>query len=290
MSKQYNRTYELLITNRETGETRVIRGLRLNFEITKSVISFPNLCRFTLYNANDDTLSLLQNKLTDVVINAGYFGNVRLLFKGQIRNVFQSKEGPDKMLTVYSGDGELDWQNSIFNKTFTANVSISEAIEEVMESFKNLSVGFIGGLPEDAKKMRGQTLSGSSKDILDDFAEEYGFNWSIQNGEIVVVPIEGAIDTDEAVVVNAATGMIGSPIVTEVGANVKTLLNPSLLPNRLFRIESVNADIAIGNLYFRGVKRTTATGVYKIQEVTFKGDSREGEWTSFVKGRFLSSA
>jgi len=100
--------------------------------------------------------------------------------------------------------------------------------------------------------------------------------------------VESPLEGDEAVLVNAATGMLGSPTVTEIGADVMTLLNPRMLPNKAFKIESVNTDIQLGNLFFRNVKRTNAEGTYKIQEVTFKGDSREGEWTSAVKGRIIN--
>ena len=41
-------------------------------------------------------------------------------------------------------------------------------------------------------------------------------------------------------------------------------------------------------MLLRDVKRTTAEGTYKIQEVTFKGDSREGDWVSSVKGRIVN--
>lgn len=287
MARQYKRVYDLTIIPTD-GEARIIRDLRVSFEITKSILSFPNLCRLDIYNPNDDTLSALQKKYTKITLNAGYEGDVRLLFKGEVRNVFQSKSGTERIITVYAGDGERDWQNATFNKTFTENVTISSAIEEVLKSFEEVTVGVINGLPQVADKLRGQTLSGSSKDILDGFANEYGFDWSIQDGEVVITPDESPLEGDEAVLVNAATGMIGSPTVTEIGADVITLLNPRLLPNRAFQIESVNADIQLGNLFFRNIKRASAEGTYKIQEVTFKGDSREGEWTSAVKGRLIS--
>lgn len=287
MARQYKRVYDLTIIPTD-GEARIIRELRVSFEITKSILSFPNLCRLDIYNPNDDTLSALQKKYTKITLNAGYEGDVRLLFKGEIRNVFQSKKGTERVITVYAGDGERDWQNATFNKTFTENVTISSAIEEVLKSFEEVTVGVINGLPQVADKLRGQTLSGSSKDILDGFANEYGFDWSIQDGEVVITPDESPLEGDEAVLVNAATGMLGSPTVTEIGADVTTLLNPRLLPNRAFQIESVNADIQLGNLFFRNVKRTSAEGTYKIQEVTFVGDSREGEWTSAVKGRLIN--
>lgn len=287
MARQYDRSYELTIISPE-GLSRVITGLRIQFEITKSILSYPNLCKLTIFNANQDTLSILQRKYTKIVLNAGYKGDIGLLFKGQVRNVFQGRQGTEKSLVVYAGDGERDWQNAQFNKTFTESVTIKAAIEEVLKSFGEVTTGVIEGIPNVADKIRGQTLSGSSKDILDKFADEYGFNWSIQNEEVVIVPDESPIQGDQAVLVSAATGMLNSPTITEIGADVKTLLNHRMLPNRSFQIDSVNADTQIGNLFFRDVKKTSAEGLYKIQEVVFRGDSREGEWSSAVKGRSVN--
>lgn len=287
MARQFKRVYDLTVIPSD-GEARIIKDLRINFEITKSVLSFPNLCKLVIYNPNEETKSALQKKFTKIVLNVGYEGDVRLLFKGEVRNIFQIKNGIDRLITVYAGDGERDWQNAAFNKTFTENVTISAAIEEVLKTFKEVTIGTINGLPQVADKLRGQTLSGSSKDILDDFSNEYGFDWSIQDGEVIITPIESPLENDEAVLINAATGMIGSPTLTEIGADVNTLLNPRLLPNRAFKIESVNSDIQLGNLFFRNVPKTSAEGIYKIQEVSFKGDSREGDWISSVKGRVIN--
>lgn len=90
--------------------------------------------------------------------------------------------GVDRLITIYAGDGEKDWQNSTFNKTFSETVTMKTVIQEVLSSFKDISIGITDGLPEEADKLLGQTLSGSSKDIMDEFADEYGFDWSIQDG------------------------------------------------------------------------------------------------------------
>ncbi len=287
MSRQYKRAYELTVISND-GDVRIIKDLRINFEITKSVLSFPNLAKIVIYNPNQDTISLLQKKFTKIVLNAGYEGDIKLLFKGQLRNAFQGKTSTDRTITIYAGDGERDWQNAAFNKTFTENVSISAAIQDVLKTFKEVTIGTLQGLPTVADKLRGQTLSGSSKDILDQFAEEYGFDWSIQDGEVIITPIEQPLESDEAILISSVTGMLGSPTITEIGADVTSLLNPKLLPNRAFKIESVSADVQLGNLFFRDIKKTDAEGTYKIQEVTFKGDSRDGDWVSSVKGRALN--
>ena len=286
MSKQFKRLYELNITT-PTGLTRTIKDLRINFEVTKSVLSYPNLARITLYNLAPDSLSALQTKFTKIVLNAGYEGNIKLVFTGEVRNVFQERNGTDKMTTLYAGDGQRSWQNSIFNKTFTESITVQTVIADLLNSFSDIGTGIIEGIPSVASNLLGQTLSGSSKDILDTLADEYGFNWSITDGIINTAPIETPLQVSEAVLISAATGMIGSPTVTEIGADVTTLLNPLLMPESAFTIESINADIQLGNLYFRDVARTSAEGTYKTQEVVLKGDNREGLWTSTVKGRLF---
>ena len=120
---------------------------------------------------------------------------------------------------------------------------------------------------------------------MDEFANEYKFDWSIQDGESVIISKDKILNIDEAVVLTSATGMIGSPIITEIGANVIALLNPLLLPNTAFRIESILADSQVKDLNTKRAKRTTAEGLYKIQEVKFKGDSREGDWIALLKGK-----
>lgn len=287
MARQYKRAYELTIVP-ESGEARVIKELRISFEITKTLLSFPNLAKIIIYNPSPDTVESLTKKYTKISLNLGYEGNIKLVFTGQVRNVFESKTNVDRMITVYAGDGERSYQTSIFNKTFAETVSINTAITEVMNSFKELNLGEIAGLPTTKDKLRGQTLSGSSKDIMDSFAKEYGFNWSIQDGEIVVVPIDEPLTSQQAVLITPVTGLIGSPTITEIGADVTTYLNPELIPNVAFKIESASSEVQLGNIFFRNVSKTSAEGFYKVLEVVFKGDSREGDWVSSVKGRTLN--
>ncbi len=52
VARQYKRVYDLTIIP-EDGEARVIRDLRITFEITKSILSFPNLCKLIIYNLKD---------------------------------------------------------------------------------------------------------------------------------------------------------------------------------------------------------------------------------------------
>ena len=120
-------------------------------------------------------------------------------------------------------------------------------------------------------------------------AKEYGFVWSIQDGEIITTPKNIPLTSGEAFVITAATGMIDSPTTTDLGVEVKTLLNPQLVPNTAFIIESLNSDVVLGNLFFEKIQETNASGTYKILESIFKGDSYDGEWTTLVKGVLINA-
>jgi len=281
--RQFTRRYELIIQPVD-GDTRRITDLRINFEITKSLISYPNLAKIIIYNANIDTRAALQRNGTRILLNAGYEGDTNLLFVGEIRNVYHYKAGPDRISLIYAGDGQRDWDNANINTTFSASITTREVIDTLLATFANLTVGPVEGVPDTASRLRGQTLSGKTSMVLDELARELGFNWSIQDEEVVISPVNSFLAGDESVLITADTGLLNVPVLTEVGVDVRVLLNHRLLPNRAFTIESTTQDSAQGNLFLRTRMRSEASGIYKVQEVKFVGNSRQGDWVANVRG------
>lgn len=285
MARQFIRSYSLAIIGK--NNTKIITQLRIVFEITKSMRSYPNLAKIDIYNPAPDTMAIIENEDPLIALSAGYKGNIGLIFKGRIRNIFNNKRQSDRILTIYAGDGEQDWQEATFNKTLTENINLNDIMLELFNTFNitgDVTVGTVEGVNVGDNRLLGQTLSGSSKDILDSLANDYNFQWSIQDGEINVVNENKSLSNKSSVIIKQTTGMIGTPTVTEIGADVTTLLNPELLPNRSFTIESESQDIALSNLQFRKVKRTRAAGKYKGIEVLFTGDTHGTPWYSTVRG------
>lgn len=288
MARQFKRAYTLSLVGEDS--TKVINDLRVSFEITKSSRSYPNLAKIDIYNPNQETISIIENDDPLFLLNAGYGTDLGLIFRGRQRNIFINKLSEDKILTIYAADGGKDWENAIFNKTLSNNFKIKDTVLELFETFLesgDLSIGTIEGIDDPADKLLGQSLSGSSKDILDVLAEDYDFQWSIQNGELTVTKNGTTVSSLTSVLVSQSTGMIGSPTITEIGADVTSLMNTDLLPNRLFTIESESNEVALSNLQFRKLKRTSGEGSYRAYEVIFVGDTHGNEWFSKVKGTFL---
>jgi hypothetical protein len=282
MSRQYLRNYKLTIVGQD-GTARVITELRINFEVQKFIFNRANTAIIRLYNTSQQTRALLQTKYTKIILEVGYGTNLKVLFTGDIRNVFQKRQNVDAILEVYAADGEVALLNTTFNKTYEPEITMDQIVEEIATSFGK-AIGTIVGGPTAADKVLGFSISGSSKQALNELAQEYDFNWNIENDTLNIVGDSEAIFKNEIVNINSGTGMIGSPTLTETGVDVTTLLNPLLAPNRLFQITSNTAELSLGNLFVGRPKRTEAEGIYKITEVLFTGDSREGNWTSTAKG------
>jgi hypothetical protein len=265
--------------------------LRIKFEVTRSVIGVPNLMKIQLFNLKESTALRITKEFQTIRLLAGYPGNTALIFSGQIRNILHLRENQTKIAEIYAGDGLAAYEKATAAKTFNKGVTVKEVVQDIAKSFGQYGVsnGKLDGLNSSRNKLRGLSYSGASKDILNNLGDDYDFDWSIQDGALTTVARDQSDNSTEAVLINRTTGMIGSPAITEIGADVTTSLNPKLIPNKRIKIESEAPQVNLsGNLYFRRVNRTLGNGIFKIQKVVHMGDSRGNDWKSMVTGLRLT--
>lgn len=280
MSNQYIRAVELTVGNAFTAT--VITGLRIQFTITKDLQGFPNLAEISIYNLSEDTRSKIQSEFENLVLKAGYVDNLKTIFTGDLRNVTKTRIGPDLITTVYAADGNKDFEEAFYNKSFNDGAKVSDIVNDVISEFKEVTKGVTEGISQTAQKVFGATFSSDSSEVLDQLGDENDFDWSIQNGKVDIIARDSFVN--EQTVINSQTGMINSPIITEIGADVKTLLNPSVLPGRLVKIESVAPNFSLGNLNFRNINKTLGEGVYKVIKIIHNGDTHSNNWDSMITG------
>jgi hypothetical protein len=90
------------------------------------------------------------------------------------------------------------------------------------------------------KNIRGKTAFGMSRLATADLAKRTNTRWSIQNGVLTLVPITGYLP-GQAVQINSATGMIGTPEQTEGGIMIRCYLNPFINIGQLVQINNADA-------------------------------------------------
>lgn len=285
MSRQYKRVYNLLIQNDTTS--LAIADLRITFEIAKTLRGYPNLAKINIYNLSRESRTKIQSEFDQLILNAGYDGNVKTLFVGAIKNVTHTRAGQDLITTIYAADGQQDFEQSFSSFTLAEGATLGDILNTVIEDFGETTLGLIEGVDLEQDKLQGYSASKPSKKILDELAAEYNFDWTIEQGVLKI--IDGDSFENVEFEISAATGMINSPAITEIGADVSFLLNPEVLPGRVINIVATAANVTIANLQFRdsATVRTEATGRYRVIKVDHRGDTHADDWSSTVVGELL---
>jgi hypothetical protein len=263
-------------------------GLRVQFQIVKTVQATPNTALIKIFNLNPEHEQQIHDEYDDVSLNAGYEDAVRLIFRGNIRHVFRYRDHADRITEIDAADGDRDYRHAVVNVTLAAGTSNQQLIDKAAGSFASTTKGYIG-IP-DTKRLRGRVISGMTREVLHDLAQQHGANWSIQDGQLVMVSADDVLP-GQAIVINASTGMLGAPEISDKGIKVKCMLNPQLKVNG--KVQLNNADImlkqkqvhASGSSTRRSKRNTNLPqldkdGIYKIIRVEHKGDTRGNDWYS----------
>lgn len=271
----------------------LVDGLRLQFKIEKTSEPSPNKAEIKIYNLNPDSINELHKKGSVVVLEVGYYSNLddnapvsELIFKGDLMKIETTKNGSDYVTTLETGDGAAAYAASNFNGSFAPGANIADVAQQVMSSFTGQSTSAPEGVQ--GQFLNGATLSGSSKDVMDQIAGKTGTEWSIQDSRVQMIPVNGftklpvivlqSLGTDPETGDPINTGLIGSPNLSGfshsldkkgVGIEFKSLLNPGLKPGRRVKIESKNARV---------------NGNFVVKKVTHNGDTRQGPWYSECEG------
>lgn len=248
-----------------------IEQLHVTFNIVRTSQREPDTCEFTITNGNETTRGLFAKKPACARLEAGYDGDLRTLFIGDLIYASSKLEGTDWTTKAQLGDGMRAFANARIAQTFEAGVTVLQALETIATK-----LGFT--LPANVERdpalraqfASGLSLAGAAQEQLQRMLAPYGYAWSVQHGQLVILKSDEA-SPGNAIVVNAESGLIGSP---ETGAPSKdqkipittfrTLLNEQLLPGRLVELTA------------RGFNRS----VLKVIKTTLAGDTHTGDFAT----------
>jgi len=273
----------------------------------------PPTAIIRVINLADATAQQIQQEFSGVTLQAGYEnGNFGIIFKGTIVRVRKGRlSNIDTFVDIMASNFDILHNYGFANKTVAAGstplvranaikdaVNQSAAMQSAEAQVQNAQTAgwAYGNIPDSFNTggtlPRGKVMFGLGREYLSDLTDSTGCSWSIgPDGKIVVLPYTGYLP-DEAVVINAATGMIGIPEATQQGIEVSTLLNPNIKLGQ--RIQLDNASIntttnrsAIGfPAYsdFQFFANTSNDGIYRALVVEHEGDSRgEGaDWKTKI--------
>lgn len=295
--QQYLRGVNLVVKNANVGRALAQANsdepdLRFRFRTHQQDAESPNNADIRVYNLAESTVREIRAEYDSVVLQAGYRdGAVGTIFAGTIKQFRIGRENNiDSYLDLLVSDGDVGYNFGVIASTLAAGQNLSDAVSAAAKAMgmtvdqPNLPTDLTG-----AQFIRGKVMFGMGRDILRDAARSVDATWSIENGQVQLTALTSYLP-GEAVTLNALTGLVGIPELTDQGVHLRCLLNPKLRVGGLVRLN--NGDI--NQLFQRTTSDPTrfdsfkiqvlpslaADGLYRLYCVEHAGDSRGQEWYS----------
>jgi len=261
-----------------------ISGLKIVFNVKKTLSTFSNSARVDIYNLSKKAFDQIAVE-NDLILNAGYIDGAgeKLLFKGDIQKISREHSRTDIITKLQCDDGGLRLREIRGELSRGKKVGVMQIICEILSAF-----GFPPRQPVDCKNkqygsiidkqyLHGFSYVGSAREALSKLTERIGVEWSIQNSEAQLL-LKGGVNLTPPIPVSSLNGMIGSPdslddVRGELSLNkrasgwkVRSLINPEIEPGGRLKIDS-----------------NTAKGEFRIEEVDHLGDTFGSDWQTIAQ-------
>lgn len=255
-----------------------VSELRCVFKVKKTLKREPNTATIQIYNLAESSRRVLESSTKLVVrLEAGYKElGVSQLFLGQVRSAWTEWEGPDAITTITTGDSEKEMQEARLNMSFGKSLPVDVALTSIVQALGvgqgNLATAIALLKSKGAAAMfgLGTAVSGNAARLLTDICRSAGLEWSIQDGVLQILDLNKPL-SDKAVELSAETGLVGSPTI-DYNATTKTKAGGILVKAKAFLIPELTPGRKIS------FKSKGVTGGFRIDEVTYQGDTHGKEW------------
>jgi len=280
-----DRRVRLLIANRVaedykslTADVTEIKDLRVQFSVKKSASKEPNTAEVTITNLSPTRRAALQTKGVKFVLECGYVDTgVKQIFQGDVRHISHVREGADWRTVLKSGDGERAFQFARISETLGPKSTKSAVIKRLAAKL-GLGLGNSGKAAIPGSFEQGIVLSGPVSRELDKVLKGTGYEWSIQDEQMVILSAS-EVSGQDVPLLTPDSGLIGSP---EFGAPLAKGGKPQLSFRAL-----LNANIKPGAKVQIQCERFPLGVSVKCAKVEHSGDTAGQDWYTTAEGATL---
>lgn len=275
MGKLYDRTVRVTVIKRPTGfiggnpqffdvigNALEIERLRIRFEVTKHLAKEPNKAVIKIHNLSPHTRSELDAGDLAIRLHAGYDGNLRLLFYGDLRRSSSQREGKtDIVTTLQVADGAQAYKHARMNRSYKPPTTLLRVLQDAAKSMDlDLPPELLQSASLKQAVPDGITAHGATRDVLTNLLAPYGYGWSIQNGGLQVLRDED-LRPGEAFLIDSGAGLINNPERTvpekqggKSEVKFDSLLYPELVPGARAKLvsEFINLEMKITDVTHTG--------------------------------------
>ena len=300
MSNRWLRYFRLVVaTDGGNEEGLDLSDFRCTFKISQAVIGKPCTAEIKVYNVSKETVDRIKvptnavvgDKRIKVILEAGYQEDHAVVFQGDLWWKSVGREsGTDTFMRLVAATGDRAHQYAIVSASLPKGATQADVFDAVGKAFKEMGVE-TKSKPEfsEGQLPRGKVIYSMAADAMQGLSAANGFDWGYGPNGIQTVRRDTSYDSKEGIVVlNSRTGMLGRPMLTVDGIEVKTLLLPQADLGTLVQID--NASIqrkgydtsvstgALSNNMAVTDDMIAYDGIYRVVGREHEGDTRGDIW------------
>lgn len=272
-----------------------LESLKVSFEINYPGYEGWYISEFSLWNPTKETEKKIIKEGAQVFFYAGYKdGNYGQIFGGSVFQALYVREDvTDYKLTLLCIDGERLFRDNISSFTLNKDYTDQTLLNAIAARARTpIKVGKISSQVDNTPKPRGVTYWAPPSVGIREVSRGNRAQFFVVNDQLNIMKPTDTPQGDE-IVINPASGLIGTPEQIDYGVNFRVLLNPSLIlanPPRWVKLDMSEINIK----QQRAVPGQTIVpilpkdGYFKIGGVRHRGDTRGNDWYTDVVGYSLT--
>lgn len=265
---KFNRNYELLVQTTDGATLTIKLPFTIEIDITKNTLTSANVCQVRIYNLAPETRNRIRFNLSNygtyrqIQLRAGYGDSLALIFSGNISQAWSAREGVNFITQIECYDGGFAFNNGMTNTPVIGRVPYSTLFRTFMQDLPGISVGAIGDYSE--LTPRGAPYSGHPIDLLNQNAGKGAF--FIDNEKANVLRQNEYISNISGTsLINASTGLLGTPMLEETKVHFDIVFEPYLSIAQKVRLEGLgdknfDGDYKVTGIKHRGMISPTTAG------------------------------
>ncbi len=214
-----------------------------------------------------------------VRVEAGYGEHLGQIFFGVLRKASSWRHGTEWLTQISGGDAEHSITTAKISRSYVKGTPIVSVVRDLVAALgvgQGGLEGALGALQAQGGLLtggltlqKGLTLHGDAATALEQLMRSCGFEWQIADGNFYAAASGSPMLPGQGPLLTPETGLLDTPQIDKNGRVVgKALLNPDLLPGRVFRVES-----------------TRVTGNFICEKTSHRGDSTGSDWCVEFIGR-----
>ena len=254
--------------------------LTINLDINRNTFAASNECHLQIYNLSRSHRQTMYHdryrpdKVIWLEIMAGYGQNLSLIFRGKVLQSYSYMQGNDMITDIQALDaGFMEYVKdgrhvNYTSMTLEAGTSKREAIKRVTADMEEgVQVGAIGKVG-DVTYQTPVSFLGNAFFTLDTLTGGHVF---VDQGKINVLSDKEVLDVGTVPLINAETGLLGTPMRRDGQLEVDILFEPSYVVGQLIEMQTItgvdefNGLFKVIGIHHSGTISAATCGVLKTR-------------------------